>query len=92
MSEPRTRFDEADAARLAEGLGLDLVAEPFDLEEFRIGLNVELEHGSRSAETDVTHDDPLATAKIALAHLREIPDYYTRLVAMEREAEGRSNV
>jgi Protein of unknown function (DUF5661) len=88
MSEPLTRFGEADAARLAEALGLDLVAEPFDLEEFRIGLNVELEHGSRTAETDVTHDDPLATAKIALAHLREIPDYYTRLVAMERQAEG----
>jgi hypothetical protein len=59
-----------------------------DIEQFRMGLGVELEHGRRDPETDVTHDDPITTGKIALAHLREIPDYYTRLDRMEREAEG----
>jgi hypothetical protein len=61
-----------------------------DIEQFRIGLGIELEHGLGDPETDVTHDDPIMTAKIALAHLREIPDYYTRLERMEREAEGKA--
>ena len=60
-----------------------------DLEQFRMGLEVELEHGRRDPETDVTHDDPIVTGKIALAHLREIPDYYTRLDRMEKEAQGK---
>jgi hypothetical protein len=92
MSEPRTRFDDADAARLAAGLDSTSSPSRSTSRSSRIGLNVELEHGSRSAETNVRHDDPLATAKIALAHLREIPDHYTSLVAMERDVEGRPNV
>jgi hypothetical protein len=48
---------------------------------------VELEHGGRDPRTDVTHDDPVVTAKIALAHLNEFPDYYTRLDKMEEEAK-----
>ena len=52
-----------------------------------MGLAVELEHGSQDPATDVTHDDEFITGKIALAHLREISDYYTRLAAMERDAE-----
>lgn len=59
-----------------------------DIEQFRRGLEVELEHGTAAGDADVTHDDPIKTAKIALAHLREIPDYYTRLDAMEAEAKG----
>ncbi|MDO8468488.1 MAG: DUF5661 family protein [Candidatus Peribacter sp.] len=59
---------------------------PFDLEQFRMGMDVELEHGRRDAQTNVTNDDALMTGKIALAHLREIPDYYTRLAHMEGEA------
>ena len=51
-------------------------------------MEVELEHGRRDPMTDVTHDDPIVTGKIAWAHLREFPDYYDRLDAMEREAEG----
>jgi hypothetical protein len=82
----KSHFDTAEAAALANELGIDISAEAFDLEQLRMGLDVELEHGARNPETDVTHDDPLTTAKIALAHLREIPDYYTRLVEMEREA------
>jgi len=52
-----------------------------------MGLEVELEHGARDPETNVTHDDPLLTGKIALAHLNEFPDYYTRLAKMEKEAD-----
>jgi hypothetical protein len=62
--------------------------EKVDLEQFRTGLAVELEHGSRDPDTDVTHNDPLVTGKIALAHLNEVPDYYTRLAKMEAEAEA----
>lgn len=59
-----------------------------NLNEFAIGLNVELEHGSRYFTLNVTNDNPILTAKIALAHLREFPDYYTRLQKMEREAKA----
>ena len=57
-----------------------------NLEEFRMGLAVELEHGSADPETNVTNDDEVMTAKITWAHLKEIPDYYTRLLKMEKEA------
>lgn len=50
-------------------------------------MNIELEHGSRDAKTDVTDDDPLSTAKIALAHLTEFPDYYSRLGDLEKDAK-----
>lgn len=76
----------AKAAGVAEALGIEFSA--FDLEQFRIGMEVELEHGTRDPDTDVTGDDPILTGKIALAHLRELPDYYTRLAAMERSGEA----
>ncbi len=57
-----------------------------DLEQFRMGLEVELEHGVRNVVTNVTNDDLVLTGKIALAHLLELPDYYTRLMRMEEEA------
>ena len=60
----------------------------FDLEQFRAGLGVELEHGAVNQTTNVTNDDPLMTGKIALAHLTEFPDYCTRLAKMEAEAES----
>jgi hypothetical protein len=78
----------ADEAR-AIGDQLRIEWSQIDLEQFRMGLEVEFEHGRRDPETDVTHDDPIVTGKIALAHLREIPDYYTRLSRMEKEAEGK---
>lgn len=84
----RSTFDADEALRVATSLGLDFAAEPFSLEEFRRGMDVELEHGRRDPATNVTGDDPLTTGKIALAHLREIPDYYTRLDRMEAEAEA----
>ena len=60
---------------------------PFDVEQFRVGMDVELEHGLHDRLTDVTQDDPVVTGKIALAHLNEFPDYYTRLQRMEEEAK-----
>jgi hypothetical protein len=50
-------------------------------------LGVELEHGTHDPQTNVTGDDPTVTGKIALAHLNEFPDYYTRLEAMEEQAK-----
>jgi hypothetical protein len=79
-------FTSEQANEIAKKLGVDWGKVPFDLDQFRQGLDVELEHGLRSPATNVTDDDPVATGKIALAHLRELPDYYTRLKEMEGEA------
>jgi len=79
-------FTAEEAAEVAAGLGIDFATAPFDLEQFRMGMDVELEHGRRDPETNVTDDDALTTGKIALAHLHEIADYYTRLDVMEKEA------
>jgi Protein of unknown function (DUF5661) len=78
-------FTIEDAKRIGESLGIDW--SKFNVEQFKMGLEVELEHGKRDPLTDVTHDDEITTGKIALAHLNEIPDYYTRLKKMESEAE-----
>ena len=83
----RETFSEDDARRIGEQIGIDWAAAPFDVEEFRRGMEVELEHGSHDPATDVTGDDPIVTGKIALAHLNEFPDYYTRLERMEEEAK-----
>ncbi|MEX1071554.1 MAG: DUF5661 family protein [Anaerolineales bacterium] len=69
------------------GAALKIIWDRFDVEQFRMGLDVELEHGTHDPFTDVTGDDPLITGKIALAHLNEFADYYTRLEKMENEAE-----
>jgi len=79
------RFITEEAKRIGEALGIDW--SKFDVEQFRMGLDVELEHGTIDPATDVTHDDSMLTGKIALAHLNEFPDYYTRLARMEQEAE-----
>jgi len=75
-------YSPDEVERVAKVLG---VQREVDLEQLRRGMAVELEHGRRDPLTDVTDDDPLVTAKIALAHLREIPDYYDRLARMEAE-------
>jgi hypothetical protein len=82
----RTGFSEEEARVIGMGLGIDWNRSPFDALQFRMGLDVELEHGQRDPATNVTHDDPILTDKIALAHLKELPDYYTRLAKMENEA------
>jgi hypothetical protein len=79
-------FTTDEARVIATELGIDFEALGCDLEQFRMGLGVELEHGPRDPETDVSGNDPIVTGKIALAHLTEFPDYYTRLAVLEREA------
>lgn len=81
----KREFTTEEARRIGDQIGVDWTK--YDLEEFRMGLAVELEHGARDPQTNVTGDDEIATGKIALAHLKEIRDYYTRLLAMERDAE-----
>jgi hypothetical protein len=78
-------FTREEACTIGETLGI--AWDTFDIEQFRHGLNVELEHGLHNPHTDVTHNDPLMTGKIAWAHLLEFPDYYDRLAKMELEAK-----
>lgn len=80
-----THFSAEQAKAIGDHLGIDWSR--FDVEEFRKGMEVELEHGTRDPSTDVTGDDPILTGKIALAHLNEFADYYTRLTKMESEAD-----
>jgi hypothetical protein len=82
---PAKVFSSEKAKEIGEKLGINW--SKFNVEEFRIGLDVELEHGKRDPLTNVTDDDPLLTGKIALAHLNEFPDYYQRLIKLEDEAE-----
>ena len=82
----KKHFTAEEAKRIGESLGIDW--SKFDVEQYRMGLDVELEHGLVDPHTNVTNDDPTMTGKIALAHLNEFPDYYTRLEKMEKEAEG----
>jgi hypothetical protein len=84
MTETQRATSE-EARRVGDAIGVDWSR--FDLEQFRIGMNVEFEHGSHDPQTDVTGDDPILTGKIALAHMKEFPDYYERLERMEQEAE-----
>jgi hypothetical protein len=83
---PTRSFSEEEARRIGETIGIDWSSAPFEVEQFRLGLGVELEHGAHDPETDVTGDDEHMTGKIAWAHLKELPDYYTRLAQMEAEA------
>ena len=82
----KRRFEVEEARTIGTALGLDWNA--FDPEQFRRGLEVELEHGARDPETNVTGDDLMLTGKIAWAHLKEFPDYYARLDKMEAEADA----
>lgn len=81
----RKTFSMEEAKSVGEKL--EVKWDKFDVEQFRIGLDVELEHGLRDLKTNLTNDDPILTGKIALAHLNEFPDYYTRLKKMEKEAD-----
>ena len=81
--DKRTTLEKAK--RVGDELGVDW--DRFELEQFRIGMDVEYEHGAHDPQTNVTGDDPILTGKIALAHTKEFPDYYERLERMEKEAE-----
>ena len=85
--EQHHTFSADEAREIGTRIGIDWDRSPFDVEQFRMGLAVELEHGRRDPLTNVSDDDELTTGKIAWAHLNEFPDYYTRLAEMEAEAE-----
>ena len=82
----KRRISAKEAEQVGATLGLDW--KQIDIEQFRRGLEVELEHGARDAQTNVTNDDITLTGKIAWAHLKEFPDYYTRLDKLEAEADA----
>ncbi len=79
-------FSADNARRVGAEIGIDWDSAPFDIEQFRKGMEVELEHGLQDPATNVTSDDPVVTGK-TLAHLNEFPDYYTRLERMEEQAK-----
>jgi hypothetical protein len=81
----KKHFTAEEAKKIGEQIGINW--SKFDVEQFRMGMDVELEHGKVDPNTNVTNDDPLTTGKIALAHLNEFPDYYDRLYELEEEAE-----
>jgi hypothetical protein len=81
--ESRKTFALDEAKEVARQLGVDFSFETFDLEEFRLALSIELEHGSCHPDTDVTHDDPILTGKLALAHLHTRADFYDHLLDVE---------
>jgi hypothetical protein len=82
----KKHFSTRQARQIGEELGIDW--SEFDIEQFHMGLEVELEHGRHDPATNVTGDDPVLTGKIAWAHLKEFPDYYTRLEQLESEADA----
>lgn len=79
-------FTAEEAKEIGEKLGVKW--DKFDVEEFRKGMDIELEHGTIDPNTNVTNDNPLLTGKITLVHLNEIRDYNTRLLKMEKEGES----
>jgi len=85
MADKRN-ISEAEARQVGQTLGIDWSS--VDIEQFRRGIEVELEHGARDPETNVTNDDLTLTGKIAWAHLKEFRDYYTRLDRLEAEADA----
>jgi hypothetical protein len=82
----KREFTPDEARAVGDTLGIDW--RKVDAEQFRVGLSIELEHGRAAADANVTDDNLALTAKIALAHLNEYPDYYTRLEKLESEAEA----
>jgi Protein of unknown function (DUF5661) len=87
VDSQRTSFTSEEARRVGSEIGIEWASAPFEVEQFRTGMDVELEHGLRDPATDVTGSDPIVTGKIALAHLNEFADYYIRLERMEQEAK-----
>lgn len=82
----KRQMSAEEAKKIGDSLGIDW--NQVDLEQFRMGILVEFEHGARDPETNVTNDDLQMTGKIAWAHLKEFPDYYTRLDKLEAEADA----
>lgn len=84
----RIAFTAEEANEIAKKIGIDFTKEKFTLDEFTLGINVELEHGTKFIKSNITNNDPILTGKIAYAHLLEFPDYYTRLKKFESEAKA----
>ena len=82
--ESKKNFTAEEAKKAGDRLGIRW--DKFDVDQFRRGMDVELEHGLCDPSTNVSNDDPMITGKIALAHLNEISDYYDRLEKMEEDA------
>lgn len=80
------RFNQNNAKQIGNDLHINW--KEVNLSEFTRGLNVELEHGSKDPQTNVTDNDGKLTGEIAWAHLKEFPDYYTRLAKMEKDAKA----
>lgn len=83
LSAPEVLPEEAQV--LQQRVGGE--AAQISLDEFRKGLEVELEHGTAFPDSNVTNNHPILTAKIVLAHLKESLDYYTRLEVAELEGD-----
>jgi len=81
----KQQFTSGQAKEIGNKLGIDW--NKIDLEQFRHGMDIELEHGNVNDKTNLTNNDPYKTGQIALAHLNEYPDYYDRLDKLEIEAE-----
>ena len=79
------QFTQEQAKEIGDRLGIDWNIIP--LEQFTMGINIELEHGMKDPQTNITNDDPILTGKIAWAHLKEYSDYYDRLKEIEEENE-----
>lgn len=82
----KREFSVEEAKAIGDQLGINW--SEIDVHQFLIGLAIELEHGGVDPKTNITNDDLVLTGKIALAHLNEYPDYYTRLEKLEEEAEA----
>lgn len=82
-TEPEVSSQEAEVVlKLVNVEGMDI-----PLEDFRFGLEVELEHGTMFKDANVTNNHPVLTGKIVLAHLKEAMDYYQRLEVAELEGD-----
>ncbi len=81
----KKHFTSREARKIGNRLGISW--KNWNIEQFRMGLDVELEHGKVHRKTNITSDNPFMTGKIALAHLNEFPDYYTRLEKLEKQAD-----
>ncbi len=79
---PVTAGEAAIILKITNTEGMDI-----PVETFRMGLDVELEHGLRFRDANVTNNHPVLTGKIVLAHLKETMDYYHRLDVAEIEGD-----
>ena len=83
LDKPKVQSEEARVILSKLNVG----AMKIDIEDFRQGLEVELEHGISFKDANVTNNHPILTGKIVLAHLKESLDYYMRLEIAEIEGD-----